>query len=116
LQLIGQLGQGLRKDLAFYQSIIGRIDHDLKQLIIEKIDHYLYLNLLLQLSFEYKLEEIRVLLLKYDKIGTFNNNTNNISLIINKSQIIQVSELFFCFFLHASCSPLATPSSLRQIR
>ena len=65
------------------------LNETIRKNIIEKIDSYMYIYLLLLLSFKHDNDEIRKLLLKYSIINTFVIDTSIISLIINKSEIIQ---------------------------
>jgi hypothetical protein len=52
------------------------------------IENYYYIYLILLLSFENNIDEIRKMLMKYNKIGTFELNTNNFSMIMNKAQLV----------------------------
>ena len=81
--------QTLKKRLD-YTSIDNLIlNNETRLLVINKMDIYLYLYLLLLLSFEHDLDELRKLLIKNEKIGSFQNDTKNTAIIIEKSQIIQ---------------------------
>jgi len=65
------------------------MNENTKKMIIEKIDSYMYMYMLLLLSFENDIDAMRKLLIKNEKIGTYVNNTTNISLLIDKAQLIQ---------------------------
>ena len=73
-----------------YTSIDILIGNDAtKKTVIEKIDTYMYIYMLLLLSFENEIDEMRKLLIKHEKVGIFTNDTKNIALLIDKAQLIQ---------------------------